>query len=233
MVARSRTMVPPRSPKKPTPAVGSQQGIAPAPRLLSSPGPLGSRRGWKCWIKPDGRDVRTEGDTYGWQESTQPLQLGPSLSRQCQQYSPALQRTGGGWWTSWSRPRINPCLLKALFSAVCCSNTLGKARTALQEAQEQYKPKSLKCQEKHPVGKSDFVEFTSWGWKLRSAGDLSRQGGTEHYRGVVNGNRKSWGQKHSESSRDPQGTSFCWFFRLFGYCVVWNYCPSSVYLQHF
>lgn len=29
----------------------------------------------------------------------------------------------------------------------------GKARAALQEAQEQYKPKGLKCQEEHPVGK--------------------------------------------------------------------------------
>lgn len=66
-----------------------------------------------------------------------------------------------------------------------------KARAALQEAQELYKPESLKCQEEHPVGKHDFVEFTNRGWKLRSAGDLSRQGGTEHYRGAVNGNMKS------------------------------------------
>lgn len=36
-----------------------------------------------------------------------------------------------------------------------------KARAALQEAQELHKPESLKCQEEHPVGKHDFVEFTN------------------------------------------------------------------------
>lgn len=63
----------------------------------------------------------------------------------------------------------------------------GKARAAFQEAQEQYKPKSLTCQEKLPSGKKDLIEFANQGWKLRSARALSRQGGTERYRGVVNG----------------------------------------------
>lgn len=123
------------------------------------------------------------------------LHLGPFLPRQCQWSSLLLFR------------RLAEELIKAQDKSLLAQVSLlchllqqylmssRKARAALQEAQEWYKPKSLKCQQEHPVGKCDLVEFTSWGWKLRSIGDLGRQGGTEHYKAVVNGNRKSWGQK--------------------------------------
>lgn len=81
------------------------------------------------------------------------LQLGSSLPRQ----GPAMLSR-----SSEHRRRLVEELIKAQDKSLLAQVSLlchlfqmpsGKARAALQEAQEQYKPKGLKCQEEHPVGK--------------------------------------------------------------------------------
>lgn len=193
-VAQSRTTFSPRSPKEPMTVLNIQQGIAPAPRLPSSAGALGSRRGQKCLVKPEGWDMTADTKKRcRWWIGLHTTAAACSWDLP----SPGSARDALLLFRGWEE------LIKAQNKSLLVQVSLlchllqqhlmssRKARVALQEAQELYKPESLKCQEEHPVGKHNFVEFTNRGWKLRSAGDLSRQGGTEHYRGAVNGNRKS------------------------------------------
>lgn len=105
------------SPEHPT-------GAAPAPRLPSSAGALGSRRGQKCLVKPEGWDVTADTKKrHRWWTGLHTTAAACSWDLP----SPAVpgmlscSSEDGG---SRSRPRINPCLFKSLYSAICSSNTL-------------------------------------------------------------------------------------------------------------